>query len=163
MRLDANEIIPGLWQGSEPPRGYALAKAGFNVLTLAAEEIQPKLIEFPGIDAVIHAGINDDPGSGMTAKEWRTATRAAKIVSDHVAAGRRVIVTCQAGVNRSGMIVALATRNVTGMSGEDCVALVRHRRGVVKLPGGRHLTPLCNPHFADAVGRLPALRRVARR
>jgi hypothetical protein len=55
-----DEIAPGLYQGSKPPFGTELKDLGFDVLVLAAREIQPASVYFPGIE-VIHAPIDDMP------------------------------------------------------------------------------------------------------
>ena len=104
--LDATEIYPGLYQGSKPPQGRALANAGFNAVVLAAREYQPRGERFPGLDAVIAVPL-DDSGYPPTPGEQRAAVMAARAVTNIVRSGRKVLVTCYQGRNRSGLIVGL--------------------------------------------------------
>jgi len=161
--VDASPILPGLYQGGKPPKGPALAQHGLQALVLMAQEIQPNLADFPGLSVVYHSGIDDDPKRSITAQEWSIAVSAGSFAARQVRAGRRVLVTCQAGVNRSGLAVALAVRNLTGRSGRECMELVRERRGPQRVPSGNVLEPLCNPSFAEALADLPPLPRRRRR
>jgi len=47
-------------------------------------------------------------------------------------AGRKTLVHCQAGINRSGMVTALALMKM-GRSVEEAIALLRERRGEIVL------------------------------
>ncbi len=149
MNIDASRIAPKLYQGSVPPMGTALRAAGFDVLVLAAEEHQPPAYRFPGVE-VIHAGY-DDSGKAITAREMHIAQDAATRVSLAILSGKRVIVTCFAGLNRSGLISALALYFATGqrMSGRECLAQVRANR-----PGA-----LNNPSFVALLESLPAQKK----
>lgn len=53
--------------------------------------------------------------------------------------GRRVLVRCQAGLNRSGLVVALVLYKA-GYSAGDAISLIRERRSPYAL---------CNPRFAE--------------
>jgi protein-tyrosine phosphatase len=87
-----------LAQGSAPPPNVRLP---FDVIVLAAEEYQPNL---PGY-IVIHAPIDDaDP----TPIERMRIYSAAREVARHIRSGKRVLVTCWMGRNRSGVIAGLA-------------------------------------------------------
>jgi protein-tyrosine phosphatase len=125
IKIDADRIVPGLYQGSMPPQGNALREARFSVLVLAAKQYQPKADRFPGV-TIIHVPLEDsheltkeDIGSAMT-----VATRVAVAVRN----GSRVLVTCLEGRNRSGLITALALRDLYGMSGSEAMLLVRQNR-----------------------------------
>ena len=152
MRLDANEIVPNLWQGSVPPKGEALQNKGFAVLVLCAREFQYQANLFPGIK-VIHAS-NDDHGSlPLTREKLRVAIQAARQVVDALKAGQKVLVTCHAGLNRSGLVSALALHLFYGWSGAKCIALIRLRRHSRVRPD---LAPLSNRDFVRALLRLEA-------
>lgn len=56
------------------------------------------------------------------------AGRAAFFVAQRVAARQRVLVCCQAGLNRSGLVSGLALRNL-GVGGESAVRKIRRARG----------------------------------
>ena len=124
--LDADEIIPGLWQGSIPPKGATVKLAGFDVLVLCAEEYQPRSIEF-GAMRVVHAPL-DDHARPLSESEWRMILGASEIVADQLRRGRRVLVTCAMGRNRSGIVTALAIMLVTGCRPSRAIRVVRGRR-----------------------------------
>jgi protein-tyrosine phosphatase len=115
--------------------GRTVMRNGFEALVLAAEEYQPPAHAFPGA-RVMHAPLDDhyDP---LTAEEWEHIIRAANFAAHHVRSGRRTLVTCQAGLNRSGIITALAVCLLTGASGREAVDLIQRRRP----------DALCNSNF----------------
>jgi hypothetical protein len=123
--IDANEIIPGLYQGSIPPEGPLLRSAGVGMLVLAAIEHQPSARRFPGV-AVLHAPLDDhlDP---MTLEEVLLIRVMGQLVAEHVAGGGAVLVTCQAGLNRSGIITAAALCQL-GLSPRQAVRQIRRQR-----------------------------------
>lgn len=142
--LDADMIYPGLWQGSLPPDGHVLAEAGFDVLVLCAREYQLEAELFPGVQ-VLHAPNDDDSSRAMTPSEWRLAQATGRIVANLVRSNKMVLVTCIAGINRSGLVSALAIHHLTGKSGRDCIRDVqRNRRGGA----------LGNAQFREALRRL---------
>lgn len=144
--IDAHEIYPGLWQGSRPPEGEVLRRAGFSMVVLCAEEHQPPVSSFYAID-VLHAP-NDD-AQQLTREQKDRAVMAAYRVAQRVREGGRVLVTCWAGWNRSGLVTAITLHFLTGNSGEDCAKRVKNRR-----PRG-----LCNAAFVDLLRKLPRAMR----
>lgn len=143
--IDANKIAERLYQGARPPTGLCLKQLRFDMLVLAAEEYQPGSEMFPGI-RVIHAPMDD---SELTRDEWDTARRAAAEVASAIRVGARVLITCYAGLNRSGLITALSLYLLTGESG----------RAVVRVVQSRRRNALCNRSFVKALSRLPQGRR----
>ena len=119
-----SEVVRGLYVGSKPPPG----RHGMDVIVLAAAEYQPPAHLFPGAE-VIHAPLDDDPRRAMTDEEIATATRAAARVSRQLREGRRVLSTCQMGLNRSSLVAALAMQEVYGMSADEIVGKLRRARG----------------------------------
>jgi protein-tyrosine phosphatase len=144
---DANEIVPLLWQGSKPRPGRGLADAGFDVLVLCAREYQPTEASFPGL--VLINAPNDDHYF-VTREDLDGAVNAASQVAEHVKAGRKVLVTCLAGINRSGLVVALALHKVFGYSGQTCINLVRAKR---RLADGDDVA-LTNTIFVESLQKL---------
>lgn len=125
--LGYSPIIDGkLFQGSAPPRGTQLAKQGFKLLVLAAQEYQPSPAAFPGLH-VVRCGYDDvpeQPDPALAAK----LRGVAQLVEARVRAGDRCLITCMAGLNRSGLITALAVRRLLGVTGRDAANLVRAKR-----------------------------------
>lgn len=148
LTLDAHEIAPLLWQGSKPRAGRDVADAGFQVLVLCARDYQPSSVYFPGVPTVIHAP-NDDH-SFVTRTDLQLAVTTASRVAEHVKRGEKVLVTCIAGINRSGLVVALALHKVFGYSGQSCIDLVRRHRKLADRDEA-----LTNTYFVEALLKLP--------
>lgn len=152
--LDAHEIVPGLWQGSVPTLGKGVAQGGFHLLVLSAREHQYPSVYFPGV-AVVNAPNDDNAAYGpLTREKLKVALQAARRVVKTVKAGKAALVTCAAGLNRSGLVSALALHLLHGWSGDRCIKQVRARR-----PAKKHIRPLSNSDFTAALRRLPALSR----
>lgn len=143
VEIDADKISPGLYQGSIPPQGRALFEARFSYLVLAADEFQPKAERFPGV-RVLHAPTFD---GSLDSDRIRTFFEAADRVTEIVRGGGRVLVTCIEGRNRSGMIVALALRNLYGMNGASAMMHVKQNR--------KHADALTNQYFQAFLMSLP--------
>lgn len=124
-RGDASEIIPGLFVGSKPSPGR---HDGIDAIVLAAMEYQPPAHLFPDIE-VIHAPLDDAPGRRMREDEIEIASRAAKRVARLLREGRRVLSTCQMGLNRSSLVAALAMHDAYGMSADEIITRLRRARG----------------------------------
>ena len=110
--LDATEVFRGIWVGSAPAPGYYAGR--FDVVVLVSLEYQPPAYGFPGV--IVRRFPFDDsarPSKQDLAQAWRAATAVAHDVSQ----GRRVLVTCNMGRNRSALVAALAIHMLTGMSG----------------------------------------------
>lgn len=122
-----SQIIPYLSQGSAPLDGDAVARAGYRVLVLCADEFQPSHALFKGLDDVIYAP-NDDGFGPFTQLQAAIARIAAGRVTDYVRRERHVLVTCMQGRNRSGLVTALALHNLYGWSGARCINFVRSKR-----------------------------------
>jgi len=132
--VSRSEVIPGLYVGSKPTPGK---HDGIDAIVLAAMEYQPPAHLFPGTE-VIHAPLDDAPGRRMREDEIAIATKAADRVARLLRAGRRVLVTCALGLNRSSLVAALAMHDVYGMSADEIVKKLRRARG---------MWALSNPNF----------------
>lgn len=146
--VEAHEIVPRLWQGSKPPTGSRLADAGFDVAVFCAQEYQPSSVYFPGVE-VIHSPNEDDPIYPMTKAQLAIAVSTATRLQELYRQEKTILVTCMAGINRSGLVVALTLHKLLGWSGQSCIDAVRARRqfydGVA----------LRNPQFVEALLKLP--------
>jgi protein-tyrosine phosphatase len=129
--------------GSKPPRGAAVARAGFSDLVLCAWEEQPPDEAFSGI--AVHRVLLDDSGLPPSSVDFRNAEAMAAHVANLVRRGRSVLVTCQLGMNRSGLVSALALRRLTGKDGRWVRSYMRAKR---ERHGRR---PLSNEWFAAYV------------
>jgi hypothetical protein len=121
----ASEVLDGvLWQGPRlPPGDYS---SRWDVIVFTAGEWQPAPDRFPNVEAV-YARLTDEPRPRPRA--MRQALEAAERVAEAVRAGRRVLVTCGQGYNRSGLVTGLAMR-MLGYDADDIVLILRERRGV---------------------------------
>lgn len=135
--LDANQIWNGLWQGAMPPPGSLVASHGFDALVLAAQEHQRPDF-YPDVKVILAPGDDIDQAYAL-ANFLPTWLRAASEVATRVKDGQKVLVTCMAGLNRSGFITTMALHHLTGWSGADCVAHVKVHRQLA----------LCNKTFAN--------------
>lgn len=145
--IDAHPIMPKLWVGSAPPPGeYA---GIFDVVVLVSDCYQPPIESFPG---VIVRQIPFDDADPPSPRDLRAAGGASKLVAEDLAKGRRVLVTCRMGRNRSAFVAALALVRL-GMRGAEAYRRVRERR--VDKHG---IHALENPGFVRTLHRLDAGR-----
>jgi protein-tyrosine phosphatase len=147
--IDATRVVPGLYIGSKPPRGLQLGKLGVTTLVLAARELQPRSIEFPGVSHVIHVPLLD---SVPTQRDLDRAMSAALDIADRVERGETVLVTCSMGRNRSGLIAALAMSLLMCWPPSEAAAYLQ----MIRVGPDGH-PALTNKHFVRALSRMPAL------
>lgn len=162
LPLDVTQIHENLWIGAHPSisghrcadhpsggSGQAVRAAGFDTLVLCAKEWQIPGHLYSGVE-VLHAPF-DDNMNGPTAGELETAVSAADRVSRRLEAGKKCLVTCYAGRNRSGLVCALALSATTGMSPAQAGEIVRAKR----------LGALTNLSFRGLLGRIKVERNGA--
>ena len=142
----ASEVAPRLLVGSKPPPGR---HDGVDVIVLAAVEYQLPSHLFPDTE-VIHAPLDDDPRRPMREDEILIATRAARQVARHVRAGRRVLCSCQMGLNRSSLVAAIAMHEIWDMAADAIIARLRRARGD---------WALSNPNFEKLLRTVIDVRR----
>jgi protein-tyrosine phosphatase len=135
--LDASNIARRLWVGSVPPFDRVLPE--FDLLVLCAREIQPPEIAFRG--TVLRCPI---PDAVLAPRELSRTLVTGRSVATALLGGRRVLVTCAAGRNRSALVAGLALGLATTMPPPDIVALIRQRRST---------DCLSNPFFVDVLNR----------
>lgn len=135
---NASRVSGNLWVGSAPPIGTRVASL-FDCLALCAAEYQVGPECFHGAE-VFRVPLNDD-GTPMSEAEMKDAVMAAGRVIGWLSRGKKVLVTCHAGLNRSGLVAALALCcRPGGLSPEEAVTAVRAARGP---------RAMRNPHFLE--------------
>lgn len=141
--IDAHEIVTGLWMGAVPPRGRELCDIGFKTLVLCAKEWQFGYDTFEGV-TVIRCPLED---ATLDARDVMAAKATATLVAREIKANRKVLVSCASGMNRSGLVTALALREL-GSSSKDAIKTIRARRcDAARLA----LRPLCNESFVSVL------------
>lgn len=127
FQYQCSKIADELYQGPIPPSGPALAENGFNLLVLCAAEYQPAPNVFPGIKVINAPGDDAEilPIPKYWFEKWSAAADEVVLVLQNK---ERILVTCKQGLNRSGIVTAMAWHRFTGLSGKACVELVRAKR-----------------------------------
>jgi protein-tyrosine phosphatase len=138
QRLDASNVATRLWVGGKPPFDRDLPD--FDLLVLSAQELQPSELAFHG--RVLRCPI---PDGALDHQELTRAVLAAMEVGNALVVGRRVLVTCAAGLNRSALIASLALARATKMTADEIIHRMRQRRSP---------NALYNANFQDIIRRL---------
>ena len=125
-----DEILPGLYQGGTeddhvvgaaiPANHYAWGKQEFDVVVTLYADAQPAAW---GVEE-LRFGF---PDGELTEFAIRKALRLARTAHARWSAGERVLIRCQAGVNRSGLVMALVLM-LEGLSAERAIEHMRECR-----------------------------------
>lgn len=138
VKIDASAIATRLWVGGQPDEQLDLPK--IDTLVLCAAEIQPLELAFHG--RVLRCPL---PDGRLTVPELHRAVGTSSAVARELGGGRTVLVTCAKGLNRSALVAALALGQVTRMSADELVELLRAKRSRYALS---------NPHFRAVLQRV---------
>lgn len=142
--IDADPVYHRLWMGGRPPVDKEMRSLG--AVVLGAAEYQP-VMAYKG--ALLRCPIEDHcPTANELAMAEASAAKAAQIWKQ----GGRVLVTCYAGRNRSGLVTGLILLRVTRKSSAEVIEMIRAARGQ---------NALTNRHFVrvlEAVGQLERKR-----
>jgi protein-tyrosine phosphatase len=138
QKMNADQVAPNLWVGGLPTDFESVDK-NFDALVLAAKQHQDffPVHKFPGT-YVLHVPLDDAKPSR---EEKVMALQAGLKVYELNKEGKKVLVTCAAGVNRSAMIAAMAMI-IGGVSADEAIKRIRKRRHPVS-----GAMPLFNTHF----------------
>ncbi|GGX84183.1 protein-tyrosine phosphatase family protein [Streptomyces anandii] len=122
-----SEIVPGLWMGGHEFR----SRSGKLELAVVRDEFDlvQSLLRLPGYgpDAGVEHHVWPIPDGPLDGTQLAGVMRLAQAAGDAVEAGRRVLVRCYSGYNRSGLVVAhsLVRR---GLTANEAIRLIRARR-----------------------------------
>lgn len=119
--MDVTHLAGNLWIGSAPrdARDYR----EFDRIYFVAEEIPPGPAFAP--EQARYYGFDD---RDLDQETLTTARIAADSVTRDLIQGRRVLVTCAMGRNRSALVSALAMHMMTGMPGAEIAAFIAGKR-----------------------------------
>lgn len=144
--IEASVIAPNLWMGSRPPLGAVLRRCGVDIVVLCAYEHQPNLEMFSGVEV---ARMPLDDSLSIPPADAFAAFQLAIQLAKQLKRGKRILITCSQGRNRSGLVTALTLTQLAGVSGREAVMVVKARR---KSPFGEALT---NAAFVRALASVP--------
>jgi hypothetical protein len=121
-----NEVAPGLFQGGHDVRSQSRTACVVTdefdlVVSLTTREGY-------GPDEGIEHHVARMADAGVDAGIAARVDELAGLTTEAVGAGRRVLVRCSGGLNRSGLVVG-ATLVRLGHAPDDAIALVRRARG----------------------------------
>jgi hypothetical protein len=123
-----NEIVPGLWMGGHEFRG----RSGGPELAVVHDEfdVVQTLLRLPGYgpDPGVEHHVWPIPDGPLDGTQLAGVIRLARAANEALDAGRRVLVRCYHGYNRSGLVVAHALLQRGQGSPDEVIQLIRSRR-----------------------------------
>lgn len=139
--MTISRILQHLHQGSAPEPGFPLP---YDLVVLCAQERQfpPHIYgqhPFGSRARILRVPLTDH-GRPLSPHNAARAYAAGTAVAAALVRDERVLVTCALGLNRSGIVNALAMLQL-GCDAQSAVAIIRQQR-----PGALH-----NPHFVQLV------------
>lgn len=144
-RLDFHWILDGKLAQGAYPKPPIEAFGPFDIVVFCAEELQPRLTALPRTKKAVYVPMDDNPYQPVPEADAKKVREVGKMLAQEVLSGKRVLITCAMGANRSGLVTGMTLRSL-GHEGPDAVSLIRQRR---KLGDGQQA--LFNPVFAAFV------------
>ncbi|MGW2710000.1 protein-tyrosine phosphatase family protein [Streptomyces sp. NPDC001356] len=122
-----SEIVPGLWMGGHEFRGRS-GRLEFAVVRDEFDVVQ-SLLRLPGYgpDPGVEHHVWPIPDGPLDGTQLAGVIRLARAANEALDAGRRVLVRCYHGYNRSGLVIAHALVQ-RGGSADQAIRLIRARR-----------------------------------
>jgi hypothetical protein len=121
------EIVPGLWMGGHEYTGHS----GHPEFAVVRDEFDLvlTLLRLPGHgpDAGVEHHVWPIPDGPLDGTQLAGVMRLARAAGEALEQGRRVLVRCYHGYNRSGLVVAQALIGA-GSTAEEAIRLIRTRR-----------------------------------
>lgn len=133
IRTNATRLTERLWIGGYPPEGGYLESIGVDVLVLCAAELQDAH-RFPGVN-VVQVPLHDSVLE-RDAPDMRAVYRAARAAARAWHEGKRVLITCAQGRNRSALVASYVLSQIIRRDPARCGKYIRSVR---KTPHGRAL------------------------
>lgn len=119
-------ITPNIAQGAYPdPPLSAFQHA--DVVVFCAEELQPKIKAPPG-KQIVKIGFDDDFYRPIPPEAGQIFHAHGKLLGKLALNGKKVLITCAMGINRSGLMTALTLMHGYRMNPSDAIKLIRARR-----------------------------------
>jgi protein-tyrosine phosphatase len=137
-----DEILPRLWMGSVVSIWDA---DGLDLVVNLAQ-----LTEVPNVKKYVRWEIDDG-----ALPDLKRLNELVDLVTEHLCEGETVLIHCNAGVNRSGLLTTLVVREMENLTGPEALTLVRSKR-----PRGPFPNIVCNPAFESYVLSLGRPREV---
>lgn len=109
------------YRNPEGTRVPAVAGGGFDLV------VSLYLREGHGPSGDVEHQCVEIPDGPLTAAQIEAVCQTAESVVESIRSGRRVLVRCHSGYNRSGLVIAQALVHL-GYSTKDAIFLVRYRR-----------------------------------
>ncbi len=122
-----SEIVPGLWMGGHQFRGRS---GGLEFAVVRDEfDLVQSLLRLPGYGPgpEVEHHVWPIPDGPLDGTQLAGVIRLARAVNEALDAGRRVLVRCYHGYNRSGLVIAHALVQ-RGDTADQAVQLIRARR-----------------------------------
>ncbi|MGW7786736.1 protein-tyrosine phosphatase family protein [Streptomyces tricolor] len=122
-----SEIVPGLWMGGYQFRGRS---GGLEFAVVRDEfDLVQSLLRLPGYGPgpEVEHHVWPIPDGPLDGTQLAGVIRLARAVNEALDAGRRVLVRCYHGYNRSGLVIAHALVQ-RGDTADQAVQLIRARR-----------------------------------
>lgn len=154
-----DEVLPNLWLGGceynantiADGRSWTNATVSKNSPFKAVVTMYAKWQQYgPGDRDGIHHYLFPIQDSALTNGAIKEAYMAADMAMNHLAADEPVLIRCQAGLNRSGLVTGLVLIEHLGWPPDEAIALMRH----VRSPW-----VLCNQDFEDFLMAIPTPTR----
>ena len=108
-------------------------------MVLCAEEYQPASEAFPGV-RVIHVPFDDDFEEPPSRRTLQLIFKASWFLCSELKKGKKALVTCWAGHNRSGLVSAFTLHHLLEWSGQRAIQHIqKSRKGALSNPLFRDL------------------------
>jgi len=124
---DFNWITKEIAQGAYPGKATPALFGTFDVVCFTAYEKQIRL-KPPSGKLLYSIPLDDDSYRPIPPELSEILHQLGKSLASHVRAGKKALITCAMGANRSGLITGLTMMYAYGFNGRQAVTLIKQRR-----------------------------------